>query len=90
MPATKIFVALMIKALSSSETSVVTRATRRNITEDGILLTQLNHTFIGPDLYMARRERIKYFHLNLTEYVAVIHAVIRVIKIWTVLASHSN
>jgi hypothetical protein len=44
LPSSPILVTLMMVTLSSSETSVRTRATRRNIPEDGVLHSHLRET----------------------------------------------
>jgi hypothetical protein len=63
VPSSPIFVTLIIEALSSSETSVLTRSKQRNIPEDGIL-----HGICGMPYKL-----IKSYLRNRTQHVKVTH-----------------
>jgi hypothetical protein len=54
VPSSSILVTLMMEAIRSSETSVLTRATRRDIPENGILQTYVK--FVGQNGRRMRRK----------------------------------
>jgi hypothetical protein len=77
VPSSPMFVTLMKVAICFSETSILTRATRRNTTEDGILHSHIheNHKFyININLFRwTRTHTSKYKFEILTKFYIFLH-----------------